>query len=237
MEFEEEKRLCYVAMTRAKTELVMSWREEVPVFTSVGIRTVKRKRSRFLDVLVSKPRSNGTQKGSPINGPLSRMTEKAITSSARDFSSGSHRGSVRMAPPSVNKKAQQPQKLTGTGSVYAKKIHSGIAPVGATSRANQNQDPSQLKSASTTQPRQHTILQPIAPKKKVDSTLVFPVGSQVQHSQLGEGVVLAQSTFGKVTPEDVFSVTVEFRNGYTREFPVATSELSPIWGRRDVKRF
>ena len=51
---EEEKRLCYVAMTRAKTELFLTWRKEVPIFTPLGIRTVTKKRSRFLDVLVSK---------------------------------------------------------------------------------------------------------------------------------------------------------------------------------------
>jgi DNA helicase II / ATP-dependent DNA helicase PcrA len=51
---EEEKRLCYVAMTRAKTELMMTWRKEVKMFTANGVRTVERKRSRFLDILVGK---------------------------------------------------------------------------------------------------------------------------------------------------------------------------------------
>ncbi len=54
MQLEEEKRLCYVAMTRAKTELFMTWRKEVPIFTKEGIRTVKKTRSRFLEVLVKK---------------------------------------------------------------------------------------------------------------------------------------------------------------------------------------
>lgn len=39
-------------MTRAKTELVMTWRREVPIFTSDGIKTVKKNRSRFLDALI-----------------------------------------------------------------------------------------------------------------------------------------------------------------------------------------
>ena len=49
---EEEKRLCYVAMTRAKTHLVMTWRREVSIFTGSTFTSVKASRSRFLDILV-----------------------------------------------------------------------------------------------------------------------------------------------------------------------------------------
>ena len=51
-ELDEEKRLCYVAMTRAKTELYMTRRNEVRVFTKDGIRTITRHCSRFLNILV-----------------------------------------------------------------------------------------------------------------------------------------------------------------------------------------
>jgi hypothetical protein len=48
-------------MTRAKTELVMTWRREVSAFTNSGIRTFVRSRSRFLDVLTDqKGRENRT---------------------------------------------------------------------------------------------------------------------------------------------------------------------------------
>lgn len=57
---EEEIRLCYVAMTRAKTELVMTWRKEVTVLTSKGPARKSGKRSRFLDVLAS-PDKRSTQ--------------------------------------------------------------------------------------------------------------------------------------------------------------------------------
>ena len=59
---DEEKRLCYVAMTRAKTHLVMTWRREVFLFSGNTFTSVKASRSRFLDVLIGN--SGNTSKGS-----------------------------------------------------------------------------------------------------------------------------------------------------------------------------
>jgi len=64
---DEEKRLCYVAMTRAKTELVMTWRREVRVFSNQADRkffTKDMKRSRFLDHLMPKGASPAKQRSS-----------------------------------------------------------------------------------------------------------------------------------------------------------------------------
>lgn len=66
---EEEKRLCYVAMTRAKTRLLMTWRKEVTNFSNWsddGAKTVKKDRSRFLDALVSKKSKQATSKSSQM---------------------------------------------------------------------------------------------------------------------------------------------------------------------------
>ena len=60
VELAEECRLCYVAMTRAKSDLFMTWRKEAAVFTpntDSGFRYVKRNRSRFLDALVTNKKS------------------------------------------------------------------------------------------------------------------------------------------------------------------------------------
>ena len=54
IELAEERRLCYVAMTRAKTHLVLTWRKEVSYFAGAAFRTKDAIRSRFLDVLMSK---------------------------------------------------------------------------------------------------------------------------------------------------------------------------------------
>ncbi|KAL3768470.1 hypothetical protein ACHAW5_000367 [Stephanodiscus triporus] len=54
IELSEERRLCYVAMTRAKTHLVLTWRREVSFFSGAIFKSKDAVRSRFLDVLVSK---------------------------------------------------------------------------------------------------------------------------------------------------------------------------------------
>lgn len=66
---EEEKRICYVAMTRAKTWLILTWRKIVsvpPTSQFTQWRNVERNRSRFLDALVTnkKPASRDRQKHS-----------------------------------------------------------------------------------------------------------------------------------------------------------------------------
>lgn len=68
---DEEKRLCYVAMTRAKTHLVMTWRREVSVFTGNTFTTMHPSRSRFLDILVGK------------SGAQTKASKKNASSSSR----------------------------------------------------------------------------------------------------------------------------------------------------------
>jgi len=60
IELSEERRLCYVAMTRAKTHLVLTWRREVAYFAGNAFKTKDADRSRFLNVLVSKPDGKAT---------------------------------------------------------------------------------------------------------------------------------------------------------------------------------
>ena len=59
IELSEERRLCYVAMTRAKTHLVLTWRREVSYFAGNSFKTKDADRSRFLNVLVSKGGDKG----------------------------------------------------------------------------------------------------------------------------------------------------------------------------------
>ena len=60
IELDEERRLCYVAMTRAKSILIMTWRREVTSFFGKGFRVNEASRSRFLDTLVSKKKTSQT---------------------------------------------------------------------------------------------------------------------------------------------------------------------------------
>ena len=63
VQLEEEKRLCYVAMTRAKTRLILTWRKEVTSFSNwsdSGPNTVEKQRSRFLNAIVSQKSKKST---------------------------------------------------------------------------------------------------------------------------------------------------------------------------------
>jgi len=87
VELDEERRLAYVAMTRAKTHLIMIWRKEVTTFFGQGFKVNKAERSRFLDALGatkenSKVTSNPRQSVSTIGSnnaavPRAKKLKKA----------------------------------------------------------------------------------------------------------------------------------------------------------------
>ena len=85
VQLEEEKRLCYVAMTRAKTQLILTWRKQVTSFSNwsdSGPKTQDKQRSRFLNAIVSK---KSLKKGQ-------RSKKKKTKKSTQGGSSG---GSIR----------------------------------------------------------------------------------------------------------------------------------------------
>ena len=86
VEIEEEKRLCYVAMTRAKSRLIMSWRKEKSIFSGKGMKVVTMNRSRFLDTLSGKP---SVSQGKRTSGNLGSKTpgKPRANGSRRSFSS------------------------------------------------------------------------------------------------------------------------------------------------------
>lgn len=252
--YEEEKRLCYVAMTRAKTELVMSWRQEVPVFTADGSRTVTKKRSRFLDVLLSKEQGSSYGKidksaKSPEQAQLARSRSSNALSRDSGNSqtiSGTKYGTVpfegrRVSPsPPPPMQAQNTKKLTGTASVYARTLQSPFVamakapltpkiPPNTTSRPSKASEssylPSQHVTSALSQRKEALSSQNVIEPQSIDSTWFFPVGSKVSHQQLGIGIVLPPLPPGK---DGEMAVFVKFCNGEQREFPVHTADLSPI---------
>jgi superfamily I DNA/RNA helicase len=58
IELDEERTLCYVAMTRVKTYLIMTRKREVQTFFGQGFRFSHPERSRFFDRLASKKRKS-----------------------------------------------------------------------------------------------------------------------------------------------------------------------------------
>lgn len=200
---EEEKRLCYVAMTRAKTELVMTWRREVPVFTSNGISHVEKSRSRFLNVLVPSKKAKEYANPNPeLNIPRSLMGRqvgrlggtRSITGSA--ISTTTERGvnpAQHLSPPFLSESSTE-----DPGS----KITTQSAKVEGLSKAIPEK---QLKK-----------------KNPLDSTWFFPVGSEVVHKKMGKGTVMPPPQ------SDSLLVRVQFDNGKDMEFPAQATDLSPL---------
>jgi DNA helicase-2/ATP-dependent DNA helicase PcrA len=99
VQLEEEKRLCYVAMTRAKTRLILTWRKEVTGFSNwsdSGPKTQKKQRSRFLNAIVSKKslkdktkkKTKPTTAGSTPGASPRSFSTRAAQSAARPNRSG-----------------------------------------------------------------------------------------------------------------------------------------------------
>ncbi len=85
IELSEERRLCYVAMTRAKTHLVLTWRREVSYFSGTTIKTKDGVRSRFLDILVSKQGDSSNQGKSKPKAQVMRSPLSSDKNSLRDM--------------------------------------------------------------------------------------------------------------------------------------------------------
>eukprot|EP00980_Cylindrotheca_fusiformis_P014200 scaffold3736_cov103-Cylindrotheca_fusiformis.AAC.2 len=121
---EEERRLCYVAMTRAKTRLLMTWRKEVTSFSTWSdLKTSKKDRSRFLDALVSKKAQKANASGK------SHQSKDADSMLRRRQSSG-----PTSRPAQSNRKARKPS--TPASRSFASRAHPSDAGRNNFSKAN-----------------------------------------------------------------------------------------------------
>jgi hypothetical protein len=250
---QEERRLCYVAMTRAKTHLVMTWRKEVSTFSgwsADGPKTVTKSRSRFLDALVSK--GQGRKPNSSSTGPKKNKTVGSAE--------GLLYGSTGLSPP-----AQSPRRRTEVstlGSNPGEVTRPRRANGSSTSRTNIPQRPGPSTSSNTvsrsandskshnnsrtstqgvrrslpsspssqSSPRitAHTSAKSVVAAKQetFDSTVFYPVGSYVIHHNFGKGKVLDPSPIDDASKS---LVRVAFDNGRTMEFPVEARDLFPVF--------
>jgi DNA helicase-2/ATP-dependent DNA helicase PcrA len=248
---EEERRLCYVAMTRAKTELFMTWRREVNIFTPDGVRTVDKDRSRFLDVLVSskgKKTAGSGSKSTNGSGPVTRSppsfrgTTNAYSSQTNRRKPEANSGQDRYRSPvsqpqrpperAANVSPKRPSasaRLEGTASVYAKKSPSPLdqatsSESGRPSRSTR-QSPAISRPSEERAPPSKRSTKPQPARQTMDSTWFFPIGSEVVHANHGRGIVLPPPQ-----PQDqgALPVLVKFGDGERREFCGRGSDLTPI---------
>jgi DNA helicase II / ATP-dependent DNA helicase PcrA len=241
---DEERRLCYVAMTRAKNNLIMTWRREVSIFQGESFRTVERERSRFLDLLVTKQesgtsvisRSDSKMQGltgvvrSSLSAPPHHTTEsRTLTSYAQPQSA--RLGQYKNDLTNMSDKLDAQLKRVTSQKKDVKNVGEIRAILSQKTLPGETRYPSELSNSSKA--RQTSDLKDDLPRKRksttpredkhFDSTWFFPVGSSVVHPQHGPGKVLPP-------PPDQngeIMVRVQFKEGQQIDLPAMTRDLFP----------
>ena len=219
---DEERRLCYVAMTRAKNQLFLTWRKEVSFFQGDGLRTTEREPSRFLNVLMSKKKaevsndvSTASQRrsfstaadvrpptGSPYKYDLGDMSEK-LDAQLRRAKIGNE-GTKSVGGIKAILRQTEPPMGVQQKVMFSKPLHP--RPIALPKEASNRRQAK--KSIDETTP---------------DSTWFFPVGSSVVHLEHGPGKILPP-------PEDrngEMMVRVKFKDGKEVDLPAMTRDLFP----------
>jgi UvrD-like helicase C-terminal domain len=220
---EEERRLCYVAITRAKSELILTWRRNAPVFSQNGIAMVKRSRSRFLDALV-KENGGASKVPVPVNSQAPGRSLK-------------ENGGTSKIPVPVNYQSQgrgPSQRQEGSQHSFAEnaRVHNGQSISRTREDSNRSRirsQPSSGRSSLDRTVRSHVPInnrsdrtsRPVARTKAIDSTWFFPVGTAVRHKKHGRGLVLEPPASNQLL------VRVEFENGQKTDLPAQGGELIP----------
>lgn len=239
---EEERRLCYVAMTRAKTRLTMTWRKEVTSFAKWNVKSSakhRKSRSRFLDVIVGGSKNDSEQATKPlmVNGK-----------SQDDVGTFRQRSTLTPPPPLVTKRSTNNDSTirkafsTAPGR-RASNLPSTLQPKAPQRQTLQNRDmrekPTKPKTAPHSAQSTATVRsiepspmykpRPSArpePKTQFDSTLFYPVGSEVVHKNFGKGVVLQPPP---PTNDGKLLVRVQFDNGRQMELSADGPDLLPFF--------
>lgn len=200
---DEERRLCYVAMTRAKDQLIMTWRREVAYFEGEYFRKSERERSRFLTVLVGKKKESKNKNGQSKDlGQRKTHSRTTNNFSTRSLSTRANQEQPRnrfdsdqrlkkMKMPTVKATFGEPRnKLDSNQRSKKRKIPTIEGSFGEIPKRKLQAN---LKSSKETESRYSTpnpSRKQISNEKKPDSTWFFPVGSSIVHIQHGAGTVL-----------------------------------------------
>lgn len=242
---DEEKRLCYVAMTRAKTHLIMTWRREVSLFTGNTFTTVDASRSRFLDILVGKKGSkkqkkNGGKKdskGKTQSSTLSSTGERSVVQGRRHESPYSTLPRATMsnnlprARPTNGRRSRdfsttrhRPKRRVSEATVASiwKEPYDVRVRASLPAQATPNSRNGVIATKRAAVKNQKSPARP-APgsETSMDSTWFYPIGSSVVHKQYGNGLVLPPppSTNGSML------VRVQFEDGSKQNFAADGTDL------------
>lgn len=233
--FEEEKRLCYVAMTRAKSELVMSWRKEAAIFTGEGMAMVKKQRSRFLDAIAPKSSKKSDTSKQTFTVPPTTKSHRYYSSQTPSWGANPNRSYATTRSGSDTKRrtlSTHVERFKGTGSVYADRPTLSRLEANSGQNSMRKGEPLQRKKVMQKRTNRkadsHGEPAPVAARQPGPSWF-FPVGSTVMHRTRGKGTVVPSGI-------DNMEVSVQFSNGETLCFPVTgkgscfeVSSCSPVF--------
>lgn len=225
IELDEERRLCYVAMTRAKTHLVMTWRREVQTFFGQGFKISNPERSRFLDRLVSKKSQNvvKNKKGTAdldLRRRREMLKQRGLHTSTRNRNYSNAEGRLQQ------RRVQSPVKRRTYGSMEGgrqeRRMQPPIKRKTYRSIEGRRQEGRSIQGTRKV-PQRNQSIRDGPPPSMMDSSLFFPVGSSVRHSIHGEGKV---ATPKPVSNGGKMMVSVTFKSGMQVDFPVQNSGLT-----------
>jgi len=227
IELEEERRLCFVAMTRAKTNLMLTWRKSVDVFRGQGgVSTISTDRSRFLNALVNSKGSIGSNDSKSDNklssspqsskSMLSHRTSTRVQSNSKN-SERSNNYSPQRTTTAHEKSRQHPQKVERR-NVGKNHILSRTDLIKRRQERSSNND--DLSSFSKK-------VDAIGEFPSMDVTLIYPIGSKVVHTIHGDGIIVSKEHSTSSERNDF--VSVKFASGLCIEFPTENNGLRFIY--------
>lgn len=233
IQFQEERRLAYVAMTRAKNELSLSWRQTVPIFTPTGIKHDSRNRSRFLYALSGNrsPASKSTKKfdSRPKNAgihSLSGSQRRRTTHNERPNHNTTYKDNRSRKSPIGGKQPMAPRPRVKTKTTRTTTASSqSLSNLRSVQQGNHSRVSAPNRRPPVPQPstdaRVARKLRPIKP----EASWFFPTGSKVRHVKLGVGVVVPPND--PSTENKGVLVHVKFDSGKIQSFPVHGRDLLP----------
>ena len=207
VELDEERRLCYVAMTRAKNQLIMTWRREVAVFSSEDsfMAVVPKERSRFLNILTKQAptgqKASGL-KGAAASGSGGRKLKRRVKKKKKK----------KKKKTTMKVEDEEPQLLSFDDHLL---MMAGRLP---------------KKTEKSIIPESHPMQSTVSMEKRVtrqeriDPAWIYPAGSSVIHTKHGQGKVM-QSLPSSDQSEPM--VRVRFDSGVEVDVAVLGKELFP----------
>jgi len=222
-ELDEEKRLCYVAMTRAKNILTMTWRKEVASFTGDTFMKFQSKRSRFLNILMSTNKDKKDDSSGKKDSTLRRNKSERRTASAES-------GNTQLKP--TNRQLHSHTLFSNTGSDgrgRRKAIKSDfresqkdILDQATRRKRSPSLDMRVYRRKDTAKGRRSSTQ--MTGERTPDLSWIYPVGSSILHKRHGPGVVLP---FSPPNENGELMIRIKLEGGEEIELPATEPDLLP----------